>query len=108
VLAVSPEERSELELEEPHTELAERYVDSHLGIENGCTFFVQYYGKIREMTLKSLFVSPLFLSVFLSQFVCCYIDSHLGIEKGCIVVITLMRIQIRRITLMRIRIPIFI
>jgi hypothetical protein len=36
VLAVSPEERSELELEEPHTELAERYVDSHLGIEKGC------------------------------------------------------------------------
>ncbi len=36
VLAVSPEERSELELEEPHTELAHRYVDSHLGSEKGC------------------------------------------------------------------------
>ncbi len=36
VLAVSPGERSELELEEPHTELADRYVDSHLGIEKGC------------------------------------------------------------------------
>jgi hypothetical protein len=36
VLAVSPEERSELELEEPHTELAARYVDSNLGIEKGC------------------------------------------------------------------------
>jgi hypothetical protein len=32
-LAVSPVERSELELEEPHTELADRYVDSHRGIE---------------------------------------------------------------------------
>ncbi len=37
MLAVSPEERSELQLEEPHTELAERYVDSHLGIEKGCS-----------------------------------------------------------------------
>ncbi len=36
MLAVSPEERGELELEEPHTELADRYVDSHLGIEKGC------------------------------------------------------------------------
>jgi len=31
VLAVSPTERSELELEEPHTELAARYVDSLIG-----------------------------------------------------------------------------
>ncbi len=38
MLAVSPEERSELELEEPHTELAERYVDSHLGSEKGRDF----------------------------------------------------------------------
>jgi hypothetical protein len=50
VLAVSPEERSELQLEEPHTELAERYVDSHLGIEKGCT------EKSRERVL-SVFIS---------------------------------------------------
>jgi hypothetical protein len=43
VLAVSPEERSELELEEPHTELAERYVDSHLGIEKGCSVLDPHY-----------------------------------------------------------------
>ncbi len=37
VLVVSPEERRELEPEEPHTELSERYVDSHLGSEKGCS-----------------------------------------------------------------------
>jgi hypothetical protein len=55
VLAVSPEERSELQLEEPHTELADRYVDSHLGSEKGCT------EKSRERVFSDFLWSYLYL-----------------------------------------------